>query len=94
MDYVKVYVCKKIKYILVLLIFLCINITCGCYVVDCKYSEELIQTINEDDEVRFEYLISKKGNLDSKPYVFGIDRVNLPPYIMHVKWVNMNMWLS
>ena len=70
---------KKIKYILVLLIFLCINITCGCYIVDCKYSEELIQTINEDDEVRFEYLISKKGNLDSKPYVFGIDRVNLPP---------------
>ena len=45
---------KKIKYILVLLIFLCINITCGCCIVDFKYSEELIQTINEDDEVRIE----------------------------------------
>ena len=44
-----------------------------------SYTQELINAIENNDYILFEELLKQGKNLDSRPYVFDNDRVNMPP---------------
>lgn len=49
------------------------------YLPAYKYSQQLIEAIDEDNFERFEELLEQGGDLDSRPYFLTLDRVNQPP---------------
>lgn len=43
------------------------------------YAQALIKAIKEDNEAYFDELLKMPLSLDTQPYLWGLDRVNLPP---------------
>ena len=59
-------------------IFMFISLLCDCLPA-YKYSQRLIEAIDEDNFERFEELLEEGGDLDSRPHFLSLDRVNMPP---------------
>lgn len=63
--------------LILLFIFLSI-ISIGCS-SDFKYSQKLNTAIEKDDYNKFCNLLDHHKNLNKKPYLLSLDRINLPP---------------
>ena len=70
---------KKISLILVLSLIMCLFASCD---FRPNLSQQLISAIKNDDFDTFEKLLAQNPNLDANPYIFNLDRVNMPP--LHV----------
>ena len=67
---------KKISLILVLSLIMCLFASCD---FRPNLSQQLIAAIKTNDFDTFEELLAQNPNLDLKPYLFDLDRQNMPP---------------
>ncbi len=70
---------KKISLLLILSLIMCLFASCD---FRPNLSQQLISAIKNDDFDTFEKLLAQNPNLDANPYIFNLDRVNMPP--LHV----------
>lgn len=74
----------KQKFYRIYLLVITLIMICGTIILESctssyNYSQQLINAIENDDYGLFDELLKQGKNLDSSPYVFDNDRVNMPP---------------
>lgn len=85
---------KPLVIILALIIFILGGFMINMYSNNFHYARTINTYIENDDIESLELYLSKNGNIDSKPYMFDLDRTNFPPltyasYIGNLEAVNL-----
>ncbi len=59
----------------IIMILICVNI----YFINRVYPRKLIEAIDNNDMEEFTKLLEEEGNIDNRPFLWGVDRVNYHP---------------
>ena len=70
---------KILLFIISVLVIIVILTSVNIYFMDKVYPRRLIEAIDNNDMEEFTKILEKNGNIDNRPFLWGVDRVNYPP---------------